>query len=100
MPVLKGDYAYFKINETRLSDHDVIQNVHQEISDYVDSQKAKTLVLDLRNVELLVSLFLGKLVLLYKHISGQGGELVLTNVSEKITHVLEMTNLTKLIRVN
>ena len=99
-PSLSRDYAYYKVNETRLSDHDVIQSVHKEIFAKVDNDLPQSLVLDLNNVEFLVSLFLGKLMLLYKHISGKGGELVLTNVNEQITHVLEMTNLTKLIKIN
>jgi anti-sigma B factor antagonist len=73
-----------------------IQELGQELTQLVEVEKRKKLVLNFASVDFLSSAALGKLITLDKKVKSQGGKLKLCNIRPEIYEVFAITRLNRL----
>lgn len=76
------------------------QVIEQEIRAAMTAgAKKHRVIMDMKAVGMLASMGLGMLVSLHKSCAGEGGKLVICNLSEDIAQVLKITHLEKVLRI-
>jgi anti-anti-sigma factor len=90
-----GDVTLVRLKLARLSDDDT-HSLFKQIYSLVDDMGRTNLVLDLRPVEFLPSMALGKLVMLNRKAQAAGGRMVLCGLSADVDEILQVTHLNSL----
>ena len=90
-----GDVTLVRIKLARLGDDDT-QSLFKQIYSLVDDMGRRNLVLDLRAVDYLPSMALGKLVMLNRKAQAAGGRLVLCELTPAVDEVMRATRLSDL----
>lgn len=78
---------------------ELLKDVQPALYDLLEDQQVKKLVLDLRKVREISSQFIGLIVALHTRLSKRGGKLVVCGLNAKLTELLALTRLDRMITV-
>ncbi len=93
-----GDVTLVRLKLARLTDDDA-HSLFKQIYSLVDDMRRRNLVLDLRAVEYLPSMALGKLVMLNRKAQAAGGRLVLCELRPEVDEIMQVTRLSDLFAI-
>ncbi|WP_069649356.1 anti-sigma F factor antagonist [Caloranaerobacter ferrireducens] len=80
-------------------DHHTAENIRKEIDNYYDEKMLKNIVLDLDNLNFMDSSGIGLILGRYKKAMNNDGKLLLVNASARVKKILEMSGITKIIKI-
>lgn len=86
-----------KVMRERVLDHLVINTIDQEFRKMIDRYPRISLVLDLSDVQYLSSMFLGKIIALFKGVQASRGRMTIAGVRGPLKPLFKATHLDKLI---
>ena len=95
----EGDILILEIQESRISEGEVIEALSHELEDAIQDIKYNKVLLDLQKVELMSSGMLSVLVKFYRELAERNGQFLLCGVQPPIRKVFEMTRLDQLFRM-
>lgn len=88
-----GKVVVVRVNKTRLSDEDNVEQFGFELMRIVDQLGYQRIVLSLAGVKWITSSILGKLIHLHRHLKRINGELVICDLDPTVREVLETSRL-------
>lgn len=94
-----GDVLVLEIQESRISEGEVIEALSHELEDAIQDIKYNKVLLDLQKVELMSSGMLSVLVKFYRELAERNGQFLLCGVQPPIRKVFEITRLDQLFRM-
>jgi len=94
---VQNDVTIATLNESRLTNDMAIEATAQELIALIEEQLA--IIISFGHVKFLSSSFLGKLKTFRRLMLARSGTLVLCGMSEEITQLFELTNLSILFRI-
>lgn len=80
-------------------DHHTAESIRKEIDNYYDQKLMKNIILDLDNLKFMDSSGIGLILGRYKKAMNNGGKLLLVNVNTRVMRILEMSGITKIIKI-
>jgi anti-anti-sigma factor len=96
----RGDLTIIHFAPHILLTGPIAQEVGGSLSQLIEVQGCRRLVLNFANVGGLTSLMIAKLLVLHKAIQAKGGRVVLCEVSEVIREILDLVKVTTLIPIS
>lgn len=94
-----GDLTIVRILEDKLAITDHTRAVFDQIYTLVDDMNRHKMILDMKKVQYVSSLALGKLVMLNRKILSAEGRLALCNLTEHVAEVMEVSHLNELFNI-
>ncbi len=91
-----GDLATVRFNDTKIVDSANIEEMGEELSSLVESDKITQILLIFDGVEFLSSAALNKLILIERKVKEAGGNLRLCALREEIKEVFTITRLDRI----
>jgi anti-sigma B factor antagonist len=88
-----GDTTVVRFRVQRLLKERTVETIGDQLSDLVETQGRRRLVLNFGNVEAIASTILGKVVSLHEKAQAAGGKLVLCNIEPGVYEIFETLNL-------
>ena len=80
-------------------DHHICDIAKKEVDYEIQKNLPKTLIFDFKNVKFMDSSGIGMILGRYKHMLRLVGEVLVTNTSEKVRKILEMSGIQKIIPI-
>lgn len=90
-----GDLATVRFNDKKIVDSANIEEMGEEITQLIDKDKMKHILLNFDGVEFLSSAALNKLILVDKKVKEVGGQLRLCSLRAEIMEVFTLTRLNR-----
>lgn len=90
-----GDLATVRFNDKKIVDSGNIEEMGQELTSLIETDKMKHVLLNFDGVEFLSSAALNKLILVDKKVKQVGGQLRLCNLRAEIMEVFTLTRLNR-----
>jgi anti-anti-sigma factor len=94
-----GNVTVARIQMSRLDDDDTTREMFHAISTLVDSMGRNKLVLNLANVKTMMTLGLGKLVMLNRKAEAAGGQLALCQLTPEVEMVVHAVHLEEILKI-
>ena len=91
----RGDVSVVRFMDRKLVESENILAVAQELTDLVEREKRKNLLLNFSTLDFLSSEALGKLITLERLVKRHQGQLKLSNIRPEIFEVFTMTKLNR-----
>jgi anti-anti-sigma factor len=94
-----GNVTVARIQMSRLDDDDTTRELFHTISTLVDSMGRNKLVLNLAHVKIMMTLGLGKLVMLNRKAEAAGGGLALCHLTPEVETVVRAVHLEEIVKI-
>lgn len=96
----EGPVSVVQFADRKILDEISIQEIQEELKQFVEAQPGIRLLLDFTSVDHLASAALGTLITVHKKIQEQNGELKLSNINRQIFQVFRITRLNRVFDIH
>lgn len=90
---IAGDIVKVRFKDERLTDDDNIEQIGHELFSLTDQYHCHKILLDLTGLKMMTSSVLGKMITLHRKLHREDGKLVVCNVGDYVSEILETSRL-------